>query len=73
VFAGVHGVVCVDVNRPMISAPFTKKRTHNLGQIYFQKNDLLEDVGGKEVGGKCGASKGVVCVGGRVFVGACCR
>jgi len=39
----------------------------------LSKNDVLEGVGGRKTGGKCGASKGVVCVGGRVFGGACCR
>jgi len=57
----------------MLSAPFTKKQTHNLGPIYFPKNDVLEGVGGRKVVGKCGSSKGVVCVGGRVVGGACYR
>jgi hypothetical protein len=57
----------------MLIAPFTKKQTHNLGPIYFQKNDVLEGVRGRKVAGKCGANKVVVCVRGRVFDGACYR
>jgi len=45
----------------MLSAPFPKKRTHNLGPLYFLKNDVLEGLGGRKVGGKCGSSKGVLC------------
>jgi len=37
VFAGVNGVFCLDVNQTLVNAPFTKKPTHNLGPIYFQK------------------------------------
>ena len=56
----------------MLFAPFTKKRTHNLGPIYLQKNDVLEldDVGGWEVGAKCSVMQGC-CVGGRLGVRSC--
>jgi len=38
----------------MLRAPFTKKRTHNLGSIILQKNGVLEGVGvgGWEYGGR---------------------
>jgi len=31
--------------RPMLRAPFTKKRTHNLGPIYLQKLMCWKDKG----------------------------
>jgi len=39
----------------------------------LSKNHVLEGVGVRRVGGKCGASKGVVCAAGHVFGGACGR
>ena len=53
----------------MLCAPFTKKRTQNLGSIFAQKNNVLEGVGlgGWEYRGRweCGvvACKGVVLCG----------
>jgi len=56
----------------MLYAPFTKKRTHNLGPIYLQKNDVLEldGVGKWEVGAKCSVMQGCR-VGGRLGVRSC--
>jgi len=47
-----------------------------VSRLFIAKTEMAmrcSGVGGEEVGGKCGASKGVVCVRGQVVDGTYCR